>query len=183
MKGIGNEFSKKDMKTHQGIAILFMLMLHLFCNKSVNGLYETFPVINGIPLVYYLALFGDACVPIYCFASGYGLYLSSNASSKNKMRVFKLLVNYWIVLIMFIIIALVTGNSELIGNTGKIVVNFLVLSNSYNGAWWFVQTYILLVLFSPLVIKLIKKYNFDLAVVNFRYSLLIKLHSKNISSD
>lgn len=64
------EFSKKDMKILQGVAILFMLALHLFARKDVNGLYETFPMINGVPLVYYLALFGDACVPIYLFASG-----------------------------------------------------------------------------------------------------------------
>lgn len=48
----------------QGVAILFMLALHLFARKDVNGLYETFPMIIGVPLVYYLALFGDACVPI-----------------------------------------------------------------------------------------------------------------------
>ncbi|MGG3582650.1 hypothetical protein P5618_011460 [Priestia megaterium] len=69
------EFSKKDMKILQGVAILFMLSLHLFARKEINGLYETFPVINRVPFVYYLALFGDACVPIYLFASGYGLFL------------------------------------------------------------------------------------------------------------
>ncbi|MEC2056048.1 hypothetical protein P9F83_12525 [Peribacillus psychrosaccharolyticus] len=45
------EFSKKDMKILQGVAILFMLALHLFARKDVNGLYETFPLINGVPLV------------------------------------------------------------------------------------------------------------------------------------
>ena len=64
------------MKVLQGIAILFMLSLHLFARKEVNGIYETFPTINGIPLIYYIGLFGDACVPIYLFASGYGLFIS-----------------------------------------------------------------------------------------------------------
>ena len=49
------EFSKQDMKFLKGVAILFMLSLHLFCRKEVNGLYETFPVINGVPFIYYLA--------------------------------------------------------------------------------------------------------------------------------
>jgi uncharacterized membrane protein len=55
-----------------------MLLLHLFCRKEINGLYETFPIINGVPLVYYIGLFGDACVPMFCFASGYGLFVSIN---------------------------------------------------------------------------------------------------------
>ncbi|MGF9965395.1 hypothetical protein [Bacillus rhizoplanae] len=58
------EISKNDTKMLKGVAILFMLLLHLFCRKEVNGLYDTFLMINGIPLVYYIGLFGDACVPI-----------------------------------------------------------------------------------------------------------------------
>lgn len=69
------EISKSDAKMLKGAAILLMLLLHLFGRKEVNGMYENFITINGTPLVYYLALFGDACVPIYCFVSGYGLYV------------------------------------------------------------------------------------------------------------
>jgi fucose 4-O-acetylase-like acetyltransferase len=161
------EFSKSDMKILKGIAILFMMMLHLFCNKNVNGLYETFPMIGDVPSIYYLALFGDACVPIYCFASGYGLFVTlcrnqtQGANTKrNFMRIFKLMVNYWIVMILFLIVGIVVGNNEFLPiNLGKLILNFFMLSSSYNGAWWFVQTYIILVLLSPLVVTLTKKYN------------------------
>ena len=88
------EFTKKDMKMLQGVAILFMLGLHLFARKEINGLYETFPEINGVPLVYYLALFGDACVPIYLFVSGYGLYVSmgnGERSTNNKKNMYRIL--------------------------------------------------------------------------------------------
>ncbi|MEH7464336.1 hypothetical protein V7166_20405 [Bacillus thuringiensis] len=74
--------SKNDTKMLKGVAILFMLLLHLFCRKEVNGLYETFPVINGVPFVYYIRLFGDACVPIYCFVSGYGLFMVHSKEHK-----------------------------------------------------------------------------------------------------
>jgi hypothetical protein len=47
------EFSKSDIKILKGIAILFMMMLHLFCKKNVNGLYETFPMISDVPSIYY----------------------------------------------------------------------------------------------------------------------------------
>ncbi|MCR8925001.1 acyltransferase [Priestia megaterium] len=159
------EFSKKDMKILQGIAILFMLSLHLFARKDINGLYDPFPVINGVPFVYYLGLFGDACVPIYLFASGYGLFFSlgKNAVStvkKNCIRILKLLINFWIILLMFMGIALIAGKPEAFsGGFSKFLLNFCLLSNSYNGAWWYLQTYVILVFLAPLIIKLIKKYN------------------------
>lgn len=159
------ELSKNDIKVTKGVAILFMLLLHLFCRKEVKGLYETCILIKGTPLIYYLALFGDACVPIYCFASGYGLFISSNNEqklyfNKNIMRIFKLLINYWIVLVGFVIIGFIVGMSDLFpGSLVKFLLNFFVLSSSYNGAWWFLQTYIILVLLSPLLVNLVKKHN------------------------
>lgn len=159
------EFTKNDIKITKGVAILFMLLLHLFGRKEINGIYETFPIINGVPLVYYIGLFGDACVPMFCFASGYGLFVSINKEKgsilrKNFVRILKLLINYWIILIIFVAIGAIAGISELFpGSPTKFLLNFLVLSNSYNGAWWFVQTYIILVLLAPALFKLIQKYN------------------------
>lgn len=154
------EFSKRDMKMLQGIAVLFMVSLHLFTRKEVNGLYETFPMINGVPLIYYIGLFGDACVPIYLFASGYGLSFSlakGNNSRKNSKRIFKLLINFWIILFMFIGIGFVTGKTEAFpGGIKDFLLNFSLLSNSYNGAWWYLQTYVLLVLFAVPLIKWVK---------------------------
>ncbi|OIK15467.1 acyltransferase [Bacillus sp. MUM 116] len=159
------EFTKQDMKMTKGVAIMFMLLLHLFCRKDVHGLYDTYPLINGVPLIYYIGLFGDACVPIYCFASGYGLFLSIKNSKgqtikKNGMRIFKLLINFWIILFLFVGIGGLAGKSETLpGDPIKFILNFFVLSNSYNGAWWFLQTYILLVLLAPALFKIVRKCN------------------------
>ena len=46
-----------------------------------------------------------------------------------------------------------------LGDPIKIIMNFFVLSDSYNAAWWFLQTYIILVLISPLMFTLVKKYS------------------------
>lgn len=158
------EFTKNDMNVLKGIAILFMLLLHLFCTKDVNGLYDTFPTIVGIPFVYYLALFGDACVPIYCFASGYGLFMlysSGKMSMNNNMlRILKLLINFWIVLVLFVGIGFVAEKGDTLpGSAYSFFENFFVMSNSYNGAWWFLQTYIILVLLSPGLMRLVHRYH------------------------
>ncbi|PHA03090.1 acyltransferase [Bacillus pseudomycoides] len=159
------EISKNDTKMLKGVAILFMLLLHLFCRKEVNGLYETFLIVNGVPLVYYIGLFGDACVPIYCFVSGYGLFMVYNKEQtsnvmKNFTRIFKLLTNFWIVLVLFVAIGFFAGKAESFqGGIAEFFLNFFVLSNSYNGAWWFLQTYIILVFLAPFLTKLVRKHN------------------------
>lgn len=171
------DLSKRDIKILKGVAILFMLLLHLFCRKDVNGLYDTFLTINGTPLIYYLALFGDACVPIYCFSSGYGLFTITESSVYNKnnlSRIFKLLVNYWIVLVFFVAIGFLTGKSEYPGSLQKFLLNFFVVSYSYNGAWWFLQTYIILVFSVPVLFKLMKKYH---SVIIFAMSCAVYIIS------
>ena len=70
------ELSIDDSKELQGIAILMMIFLHLFCRKNIEGLYDVNLYVSGNPLIYYLALVCGACVPIYTFCSGYGLYVS-----------------------------------------------------------------------------------------------------------
>ncbi|WP_121610080.1 acyltransferase family protein [Mesobacillus foraminis] len=171
------DISKEDSKMLKGIAIMFMLLLHLFCRKDINGLYATFPIINDVPAVYYIGLFGDACVPIYCFVSGYGLFLvmkrdmASNLK-KNFSRVLKLLINFWIVLLMFVLIGSIVGD-EYPGSLGQFLMNFLLLSNSYNSAWWFLQTYVILVAFSPFLFSLIKRYNSAYMIIFFGFVYLI----------
>ena len=59
----------------KSIAILMMLCLHLF-NTDYKGLFQPLIFIGDQPLSYYISLFSDACVPIFAFVSGYGLYYS-----------------------------------------------------------------------------------------------------------
>jgi len=159
------EFSKQDMKIQKGVAILFMLLLHLFCRKEIEGLYEVFFYINEVPLIYYFGLFGNACVPMFCFASGYGFYIifskgQESVLKKNIVRIFKLLLNYWIVLLLFVSVGYLMGMSNIYpGTISEFLQNLLLLSNSYNGAWWFVQTYVLLVIMAPWIVKFLQKRN------------------------
>jgi surface polysaccharide O-acyltransferase-like enzyme len=62
-------------KTNQlkSVAILMMLCLHLF-NQDYHGLFQPLLFVGSQPLSYYVSLFCDACVPIFAFVSGYGLF-------------------------------------------------------------------------------------------------------------
>ena len=75
------------------------------------------------------------------------------------------MINYWVILFLFVGVGFLIGNKELLGTWSQFLANLFVLSSSYNGAWWFVQTYIILVLLSPFLFKLINKYNSILVLI------------------
>lgn len=160
------ELTKKQVSITKGVAILFMLLLHLFCTKDYNGLFTPLITINAIPLVYYFGLFGECCVGMYSFCSGYGLMCTYKNNSieynkKNKFRILKLYINFWIIILIFVVfLGYLTGKSNIYpGNLKTFVLNFTAISTSYNGAWWYLTTYILLVLISKPIHKLVQKYN------------------------
>lgn len=54
------------------------------------------------------------------------------------------------------------------GNIKTFLLTFTAIDPSYNGAWWFLTTYIILVFLSPYINKVIIKYNpLLIAVISF----------------
>lgn len=160
------ELSKNDTKVLKGLGIILMVLLHLFARKDVNGLYETFPLINDVPLAYYIGLLGDACRPIYLFVTGYAFFIMINKTKneeiwgKNVKRIFKLFINYWTVFILFVPLGFLIGSKQTFTpSITNFLLNLFGLSNSYNGAWWFLQIYIIFVLISPILIRIVRKQN------------------------
>lgn len=119
---------------------------------------------RGVPLVYYIGLFADQCVAIYCFCSGYATRLISDKTASAKdyyigrlKSILRLLINYWIVLILFSIVGLATKNEVMPNSIIDFAKHFFLIEKSYNGAWWFVLIYILLVLSSRVISVIIDK--------------------------
>jgi hypothetical protein len=103
------------------------------------------------------------CVPIYCFCSGYAHTLVYEKDSRSYTRhlpskAVSLLKNYWVVVILFSSIGLVFApQSTVPGNFSAFFGNLFLYGMSYNGAWWFVITYLLLLFLSPCTCRLVKK--------------------------
>lgn len=159
---IKTELTISQTSNTKGIAILMMLCLHLF-NQPYQGLFEPLVFIGSTPLTYYISLFCDCCVAIYCFSSGYGLYIGFTKSQdgyigKNYNRILKLYINYWIVVVLFaVLLGSILANPAYPGSWLKFILNFLALSSSYNGAWWFFLSYVLLVFSSPIIFRGLNK--------------------------
>ena len=158
------ELTKRDTQMAKGMAVLGMVMLHLFCRQS-NLPYTPLIWCGELPLIYFLGLFGDLCVPVFCFCSGYAHYLMADAQKDAYPRripgkILRFLSNYWIVVVLFALVALLFGTSKQIpGSLGDFAANMLLVSNSYNGAWWFVTTYLILLVLSPVLAAMTRRHN------------------------
>lgn len=157
MNSVNHIYSKEDSIMTKGLAILSMLTLHLFCRKG-SDVFGT-PLIwlnDDTPLIYIFGFFAEICVPLYCLCIGYAQQLL-NAQKKgawkaNLKRIHRLLINYWIILFVFCILG---WFFDLKRQCPGSITNFLksiVLLHSYNGAWWFLKTYILFMLIPPQVL-------------------------------
>ncbi len=153
------DITKKDSKMLKGMAILSMLMLHLFCQRD-NLPYTPLLWVGDTPLVYYFGLFGDICVAVYCFVSGYAHYMQSTATELRHRwkRLLRFLISFWVIVVVFSLLGILTGNSVIPGNIKEFLLNCLTIKNSYNGAWWYANTYILLVALQPISCKFVERY-------------------------
>ena len=149
-------YNKQDAVMTHGFAILCMLVLHLFC-RTGSDVFGT-PLIwldSETPFVYLFGFYAEICVSIYSICMGYAQYLlyscgKSTWQSTGK-RILKLMMNYWILLAMFSIIGLIHSSQKAIPGSLASFLKSIVLLHSYNGAWWFLNTYIVFLLIPPAV--------------------------------
>ena len=70
---------------------------------------------------------------------------ASSPDMNNGLRILKLYLNYWLIFLIFIPLACYTSPSVYPNGIVELVLNFVGISFSYNGAWWFLLPYIILV--------------------------------------
>ncbi len=168
------DITKRDSKMLKGVAILSMLMLHLFCRRE-NLPYTPLLWVNDTPLIYYFALFGDICVAIYCFISGYAHYLQSSKSALRQRwkRLLRFFIPFWVIIIVFSLVGLLAGNAEIPKDWKTFLLHCLTIKNSYNGAWWYANTYLVLIILQPLSRKFAERFPTWLALfLSFAFYVL-----------
>ena len=83
------QLSLKDTNILKGLAIMLMLVHHLFWKQ--NGLYDDVHLIRDLYLVNQIGVFSKVCVAIFVFLSGYGLTIQA----EKKSGIGKLSDFYW----------------------------------------------------------------------------------------
>lgn len=149
----------------QGLAILMMLYHHLFATPEIFGIeYFSLLHIGGINVEQKMAWFFKICVGIYAFVSGYGIYRSIEKTKYENTHsfwglllaeykiIFKKIVSfflqYWLVFGIFIVIVGFVFFKRPF-EIKEFLLNFLGISSSYNGAWWYVLQYMKMLLLFP----------------------------------
>lgn len=185
------EFTKEQTNIAKGVAICLMFANHLFGFKErlVNGnsYIPLIPVFNAEVLIGY---FGNVCVSMFLFLSGYGMYLGYLRSEKtllqySAVKLANFYLKYWLYFLIFIPIGLLYFNkvtfwdSTVIRYSPQLSIfleNLVGWRTTYNEEWWFVWTFgISLAFLFPLYTILVDK---SIASVAFVSLLLWALSSK-----
>ena len=149
--------SKEESKMLQGISVLAMVCLHLFDNLNYSDLFTPLIMLKGYPLIFYFAQLSDFCVMGFAFCSGYAhmkLFRQKNYYKRRLISLLSLYCNFWIILLLFTLISVATGQADFMpGDFVKFLKTFTTVSVSYNGAWWYMSVYAVIVFISPIVLK------------------------------
>lgn len=150
-----NVISKNKSLALKFIAVSLMIIYHTFGfpDRIQNVEYISIMNIGGQTIEYFLGRSGATCVGIFTFLSGYGLFISMKDHPnyiKILKRIFNLLLNYWVVFLIFIPMGFYLRKYKFV--FFEFILNFIGLINSYNGEWWYLRFYIFIILLYPVII-------------------------------
>lgn len=187
------EFSREDTKVIKGVAIVWMLIHHLwpFEDRIAGGLLRYKFSIFGEPSIVYLGLFGKICVTLFFFLGGYGIYCSSKGKAYDIVgRIKGLYVEFWKIFLIFIPIGFLFFRNQpsYCQNAleysrfkefswNEFFQNFLGINTTYNGEWWFLFSYIFAIITFPFIRNIIDKHN---ACVNVALVIVAEIVSTSL---
>ena len=160
---IDNFLTPDDTKIMKGIAIICMLLHHLwfFPNRIPGGGVEGIFTLFNAPATSYLGIFGKICVPMFFFFGGYGVYKRTLGKKYDVvLRLKKLYFAYW-----------KFSSQEQYCNDPfistrfnnfvprELLSNFLGFTSTYNREWWFLISYVFALISFPLIRAVIDRYS------------------------
>lgn len=144
--------TRDESKVMQGVAILMMILFHLFpWDKQVA---------NFSPVLVRFSLANNP-VPLYTLLSGYGFYKVYQRRCKDKHRVsrcVRLYSIYWITMTVFMAVWVVGGVEFPAITPRSVLENYTGWRSSFYLPSWFVLPYVILALAYPWIMKTIERY-------------------------
>ncbi len=152
--------TKNESLSIKGFAILMMLFYHLFDRMEYVALCDCLLYVGDLPLVHILY---KATNPVHFFLilSGYGLYVSHHKGKYSVWRKLRsLYVHYWLTLAVFVSLGCwIVGSDTYPGSWGALLVNVTAWGTSYNSEMWFLFPYVMVMLTSGWIVKVLDRYN------------------------
>ncbi|HSD39952.1 MAG TPA: acyltransferase [Rhodocyclaceae bacterium] len=158
------QLSRDDTNWLKGIAVVLMMCHHLFAfPERILPPATYIPLWPGVDFEGTLAQFGKICVPLFLFLSGYGIACSAQTDWRSGLsRAWRFMSQYWfyfaclmpIGILWFPELRAFDSEAQRFNPAPSVLLpNLLGISSTYNGEWWFVEPYLLLVLASPLLLR------------------------------
>lgn len=154
-------FDKKTTGMLKGVALILMFAHHLFGFPEWLLAGNTF---LSIPFqtqttAYFLGKFGNICVGMFMFLTGYGIFYSykkGNCFSYSIKKILTFLAQYWIMLFTFFIpVELLCGVRDY--SLSFILKEMFAISVRIVNFAWYVRFYVLAMLTMPVLKKILSK--------------------------
>ena len=161
-------FTKNHTLISKGVAMILMLILHLFYWQDYEQ--YTAPIIlpNGHSIPWTIGSIGNICVSMFLFLSGYGMYYVQkkikNFSFRNAgIRIKNIWIQYAVITVTIVALGVTFGIGEY--DFKNVMLNVFALDYSYNKFAWFVITYIVIILVFPVVNRFYKRMSLPMEVI------------------
>ena len=143
----------------KGVAVLLMIIHHTW------GFPCRIPELHILHMEEQIGIASKICVSIFMFLSGYGLYYTFNRNSSIHLvkRLKAIYERFWKVFFVFVPLGFLFFDRTF--RLQEFLLNLFCVDYSYNREWWFMGTYIELLLVLPLVLRLDTKKYFLVAVL------------------
>lgn len=167
-------FTKEDTKVIKGVAIIYMLIHHLFpfTDRIVDGnYYISIFSVGEHTIEYWLGCIGNMCVGFFMFLSAYGssiTYLKlvdkNQWNKKCYLKLKNFFIIFWQVFLIFVPIGFIIGYYERF-SISEFFLNFFCIGSSYNLEWWFATPFIVLTICFPIIYHMLKSENVYLCLL------------------
>ena len=175
----GSFISKEESVMLQGFAVMLMVFHHLFGFPERIGVpYRMVFDFEFCHLETLLSYVGRICISIFAFNSGYGLYkngcIKILEGYKNVVaRLRKFYMRFWIVCIFFIPLGYILKVYDF--QWAQLFRAVLGVSSFYNKEWWYVLSYLGMLILYPLVYHIMAQYYSKTGKYSYAVSLGIVL--------
>lgn len=157
--------TRQQSQMMKGVAILLMIFLHLFNQEANVDLCHNLLFIDGTPLVYILSRAANP-VAFFLILGGYGLYKVYEKGDRHRWsRLVKLMIHYWIILLIFIVVGHFIYPSHYPGSLTKILSNVTGYHTTYNGEMWFLLPYVILSACAKPLFTFLKRFRASMVVI------------------
>lgn len=156
--------TKQETTIFKGIALIMMLMYHLF-DLNYDHYYTHLFYLGETSLTNFL-YYGCNPACIFLIMGGYGLYcvyLKGKGNDKHHVsRIIRLYEHYWIVLALFVPLTLCFFNKTMVSGPADVFWNVTAFDCTWNLHCWFIAPYAILSLSYPFLFSLLDKYDWKI---------------------